>query len=100
MPTVLKRALRLSLLGAALSALAACTAPAPPTSSIDRIRIGDNALTCDQIKQQVAEMDAVVKKANGAAGDAAGSLGTALRSQPSRASARPSPVCLLWAAPS
>jgi hypothetical protein len=37
----------------------------PPTSTISRVEPGDNDLTCSQIKDQVAVMDATLARANG-----------------------------------
>lgn len=51
---------------AGLLALAACTPPQGPVSRIDRVKAGDNLLSCEQIKADIAEMDTVLQNSVGA----------------------------------
>lgn len=57
---------QLSVMAAAGLFLVACTKPQGPVSTIDRVKPGDNMLTCEQIKADIAEMDKVLGNAVGA----------------------------------
>lgn len=57
---------QLSVMAAAGLLLAACTKPQGPVSSIDRVKPGDNTLTCEQIKAGIAEMEKILGNAVGA----------------------------------
>lgn len=57
---------QLSAMAAAGLLLAACTKPQGPVSTIDRVKPGDNTLTCEQIKADITEMDKVLGNAVGA----------------------------------
>lgn len=57
---------QLSAMAAAGLLLAACTKPQGPVSSIDRVKPGDNMLSCEQIKADIGEMDKVLANAVGA----------------------------------
>ncbi|MDA8230647.1 MAG: hypothetical protein M0006_04830 [Magnetospirillum sp.] len=53
-----------------IATLSACAQQPEVTSRIDRVKPGDNALTCPQIQAEIATMDKTIADAN-AAGDKA-----------------------------
>lgn len=57
---------QLSAMAAASLLLAACTKPQGPVSTIDRVKPGDNMLSCEQIKDDIGKMDKVLANAVGA----------------------------------